>query len=164
MEWRSFENAMQGSLITTWVWPRSSLAWPMWVWPAWPCHIRQSWRFTKNSQYLETPLLVLYGIWMLRGGAAANINCMHTLLHHTYRAGRERLKANSNVWKVVLSNTRYINAVAQLRGILFSQSDIRKKLSHHFLLPFWIDIGSYDQHAKYQGVSGNTPWYFAWWS
>ena len=24
----------------------------------------------------------------VEGGAAANINCMHTLLHHTYRAGR----------------------------------------------------------------------------
>ena len=35
---------------------------------------------------------------------------------------------------------------------LFSPIDISKKLSHHFLLHFWIDIGSYDHHAKYQGV------------
>ena len=27
-----------------------------------------------------------------------------------------------------------------------------KKLSHHFLLHFPIGIGSYDHHAKYQGV------------
>ena len=41
---------------------------------------------------------------------------------------------------------------AQLPGRLFSPSDISKKLSHHFLLHFWIDIGSFDHHAKYQGV------------
>ena len=35
---------------------------------------------------------------------------------------------------------------------LFSPSDICKKLSHHFLLHFPIDMGSYDHHAKYQGV------------
>ena len=40
----------------------------------------------------------------------------------------------------------------QLPGRLFRPSDIRKKLSHHFLLYFWIDIGSYDLHTKYQGV------------
>ena len=27
-----------------------------------------------------------------------------------------------------------------------------KKLSHHFLLHFLIGMGSYDHHAKYQGV------------
>ena len=40
----------------------------------------------------------------------------------------------------------------QLRGRLFSPSDICKKLSHHFLLHFPIGMGSYDHHAKYQGV------------
>ena len=41
---------------------------------------------------------------------------------------------------------------AQLPGRLFSPSDISKKLSHHFLLHFPIGMGSYDHHAKYQGV------------
>ena len=40
----------------------------------------------------------------------------------------------------------------QLPGRLFSLSDISKKLSHHFLLHFPIGMGSYDHHAKYQGV------------
>ena len=40
----------------------------------------------------------------------------------------------------------------QLPGRLFSPSDISKKLSHHFLLHFWINIGSYNHHEKYQGV------------
>ena len=37
-------------------------------------------------------------------------------------------------------------------SFLFSPSDIRKKLSHHFLLHFSIGMGSYDHHTKYQGV------------
>ena len=41
---------------------------------------------------------------------------------------------------------------AQLPGRLFSPSDKCKKLSHHFLLHFLIGMGSYDHHAKYQGV------------
>ena len=41
---------------------------------------------------------------------------------------------------------------AQLSGRLFSPSDISKKLSHYFLLHFPIGMGSYDHHAKYQGV------------
>ena len=41
---------------------------------------------------------------------------------------------------------------SQLPGRLFSPSDISKKLSHHFLLHFPIGMGSYDHHAKYQGV------------
>ena len=41
---------------------------------------------------------------------------------------------------------------SQLPGGLFSPSDICKKLSHHFLLHFPIGMGSYDHHAKYQGV------------
>ena len=40
----------------------------------------------------------------------------------------------------------------QLPGRLFSPSDSCKKLSHHFLLHFSIGMGSYDHHAKYQGV------------
>ena len=40
----------------------------------------------------------------------------------------------------------------QLPGRLFSPSDRCQKLSHHFLLHFTIDMGSYDHHAKYQGV------------
>ena len=40
----------------------------------------------------------------------------------------------------------------QLPGRLFSPSDKSKKLSHHFLLNFPIGMGSYDHHAKYQGV------------
>ena len=40
----------------------------------------------------------------------------------------------------------------QLPSRLFSPSDISKKLSHHFLLHFPIGMGSYDHHAKYQGV------------
>ena len=40
----------------------------------------------------------------------------------------------------------------QLPGRIFSPSDIWKKLSHHFLLHFPIGMGSYDHHAKYQGV------------
>ena len=43
-------------------------------------------------------------------------------------------------------------AAAQLPGRLFSPSGICKKLSHHFLLYFPIGMGSYDHHAKYQGV------------
>ena len=43
-------------------------------------------------------------------------------------------------------------AEAQLPGRLFSPSDKCKKLSHHFLLHFSIGMGSYDHHAKYQGV------------
>ena len=42
--------------------------------------------------------------------------------------------------------------VAQLPGRIFNPSDISKKLSHHFLLHFPIGMGSYDYHAKYQGV------------
>ena len=42
--------------------------------------------------------------------------------------------------------------VAQLPGRLFRPSDISKKQSHHFLLPFPIGMGPYDHHAKYQGV------------
>ena len=41
---------------------------------------------------------------------------------------------------------------SQLPGILFSPIDISKKLAHHFLLRFPIGMGSYDHHAKYQGV------------
>jgi hypothetical protein len=41
---------------------------------------------------------------------------------------------------------------AQLPGRLFSPSDVRKKMSHHFLLHFPIGMGSYDHHAKYQGL------------
>ena len=41
---------------------------------------------------------------------------------------------------------------AQLPGRLFSPSHKSKKLSHHFLLHFPIGVGSYDHHAKYQGV------------
>ena len=33
-----------------------------------------------------------------------------------------------------------------------SQVIYAKKLSHHFLLHFPIGMGSYDHHAKYQGV------------
>ena len=40
----------------------------------------------------------------------------------------------------------------QLPGRLFSPSDISKKLSHHFLMHLPIGMGSYDHHAKYQGV------------
>ena len=47
---------------------------------------------------------------------------------------------------------------AQLPGSLFSPSDISKKLSHHFLLHFWINIGPYDHHAKYQGVFMGLLW------
>ena len=42
-----------------------------------------------------------------------------------------------------------LSASQEHTGRLFSQSDISKKLSHHFLLHFWIDMGSYDHHAKY---------------
>ena len=42
--------------------------------------------------------------------------------------------------------------LSQLPGRLFSPSDICKKLSHHFLLHFPIGMGSYDHHAKYEGV------------
>ena len=42
--------------------------------------------------------------------------------------------------------------IAQLPGRLFSPSDVSKKLSHHFLMHFPIGMGSYDHHAKYQGV------------
>ena len=42
--------------------------------------------------------------------------------------------------------------ISQLPGRLFSPSDISKKLSHPFLLHFPIGMGSYDHHAKYQGV------------
>ena len=42
--------------------------------------------------------------------------------------------------------------LSQLPGRLFSPSDICKKLSHYFLLHFPIGMGSYDHHAKYQGV------------
>jgi hypothetical protein len=41
---------------------------------------------------------------------------------------------------------------SQLPGRLFSPNDICKKLSHHFLLRFPIGMGSYENHAKYQGV------------
>ena len=42
---------------------------------------------------------------------------------------------------------------SQLPGRLFSPSDdISKKLSLHFLLHFPVGMGSYDHHAKYQGV------------
>ena len=41
---------------------------------------------------------------------------------------------------------------SQLPGRLFSPSDNCKKLSHNFLLHFSIGMGSYDHHAKYQGV------------
>ena len=40
----------------------------------------------------------------------------------------------------------------QLPGRLISPDDICKKLSHHFLLHFLIGMGSYDHHAKDQGV------------
>ena len=46
----------------------------------------------------------------------------------------------------------------QLPGSLFSPSDISKILSHHFLLHFWINIGPYDHHAKYQGVFMGLLW------
>ena len=51
-------------------------------------------------------------------------------------------------------NCTYINYIylTQLPGRLFSPSDLCKKLSHHFLLHFSIGMGSYDHHAKYQGV------------
>ena len=42
--------------------------------------------------------------------------------------------------------------ISQLPGRLFSPSDKSKTLSHHFLLHFLIGMGSYDHHAKYQGV------------
>ena len=40
----------------------------------------------------------------------------------------------------------------QFPGRQFSTIDISKKLPHHFLLHFPIGMGSYDHHAKYQGV------------
>ena len=40
----------------------------------------------------------------------------------------------------------------QLPGKLFSTTYISKKLAHHFLWHFPIGMGSYDHHAKYQGV------------
>ena len=51
-----------------------------------------------------------------------------------------------------LSYWPYHVAKAQLPGRLFSPGEICKKLSHHFLLHFPIGMGSYDHHAKYQGV------------
>ena len=41
---------------------------------------------------------------------------------------------------------------------LFSPSDTSKKLSHHFLVHLWINIGYYDHHAKYQGVFMGLLW------
>ena len=41
---------------------------------------------------------------------------------------------------------------SQLPGRIFSPSDKCKKLSYYFLLHFSIGMGSYDHHAKYQGV------------
>ena len=45
-----------------------------------------------------------------------------------------------------------IPSASQLPGRRFSPGDISKKLSRHFLLHFPIGMGSYDHHAKYQGV------------
>ena len=50
------------------------------------------------------------------------------------------------------TSTDELTQCTQLLGRLFSPSDISKKLSHHFLLHFLISMGSYDHHAKYQGV------------
>ena len=52
----------------------------------------------------------------------------------------------------VSAYTTYFLYATQLFGRLFSPSDTSKKLSHNFLLHFWIDIGSYDHLSKYQGV------------
>ena len=52
----------------------------------------------------------------------------------------------------LLSNVKRVRYLSQLPGRLFSPSDKCKKLSHHFLLHFPIGMGSYDHHAKYQGV------------
>ena len=46
----------------------------------------------------------------------------------------------------------WVSFYTQLPGRLFSPCDKCKKLSHHFLLHFPIGMGSYDHHAKYQGV------------
>ena len=54
--------------------------------------------------------------------------------------------------KLVIANQLCNTYWPQLPGRLFSPSDMCKKLSQHFLLHFWIDIGCYDHHAKYQGV------------
>ena len=56
-------------------------------------------------------------------------------------------QSNFNIHKTVSRDM-----FSQLPVRLFSPSDISKKLSHHFLLHFPIGMGSYDHHAKYQGV------------
>ena len=54
---------------------------------------------------------------------------------------------------ILRKHSHFLTPVSsQLPGRLFSPSDICKKLSHHFLLHLPIGMGSYDHHAKYQGV------------
>ena len=45
------------------------------------------------------------------------------------------------------TKTRDLHTVPYLAQVIYA-----KKLSQHFLLHFPIGIGSYDHHAKYQGV------------
>ena len=70
---------------------------------------------------------------------------------------RVKIKIYKNVqWSASFNFCHQVTTVllhcAQLPGRLFSPSDKCKKLSHHFLLHFSIGMGSYDHHAKYQGV------------
>ena len=49
-------------------------------------------------------------------------------------------------WRIAVL-ARWHSSLADYLG--FSASDLSKKLSHNFLLHFWIDMDSYDHHAKY---------------
>ena len=49
--------------------------------------------------------------------------------------------------KMARNGHKHSSMVAYLAQVIYE-----KKLSHHFLLHYCINIGSYDHHAKYQGV------------
>ena len=59
----------------------------------------------------------------------------------------EKAKKICEIFNVDLSGTTHSSLVDYLAQVIYA-----KKLSHHFLLHFPIGMGSYDHHAKNQGV------------
>ena len=69
----------------------------------------------------------------------------------SFPSGHSSFAFQAAAFTVLYLQTKYCTTT-QLPGTLFCQSEICKKLSHHFLLHFTYGMGSYDHHGKYQGV------------
>ena len=76
-----------------------------------------------------------------------SLNNLHVFLSRIYN---ESVQSCGIFIRQYLADINEVGASgAQLPGRQFSPSDISKKPSNHFLLHFWIEMGSYDHHEKY---------------